>query len=245
MLDPMNVNGYLTWLRASGAAPGTIKLRRHYLQALERDCGRLEGLTSPVVCQWLAGHVWAPETRKSARASVLGFAGWAHLELEVPTVRVPRAMPRPCPEDVYQAALRAAAPDVRVMLRLAGACGLRRAEIAAVKGEDIDHGWLRVTGKGGKVRRIPVPSDIPTRPGWLFPGRFGGHLNPDTVGHKLHEAIGMGGHTLRHRYATVCYQHTHDLRAVQELLGHASPTTTARYTAVDDQHLANVAAVAA
>jgi site-specific recombinase XerD len=46
---------------------------------------------------------------------------------------------------------------------------------------------------------------------------------------------GITAHQLRHRFATAAYAHQRDLRAVQELLGHASPATTARYTAVPDR----------
>ena len=55
---------------------------------------------------------------------------------------------------------------------------------------------------------------------------------------------GLTAHTLRHRYASVAYQHTHDLRAVQTLLGHASVATTQVYTAVDDASVRGVAETA-
>lgn len=61
----------------------------------------------------------------------------------------------------------------------------------------------------------------------------------------LRQVLGRGGHTLRHRYATTVYAGTGDLRAVQELLGHASPVTTARYTLVSPKRLREAAAFAA
>lgn len=134
------------------------------------------------------------------------------------------------------------------MVRLAGACGLRRAEIAQLRGDDIDNGWVRVTGKGGQVRAVPLPDDLAWLggvDGWVFPNGRGGHLAPDTVGRLLRQVLGRGGHTLRHRYATTVYAGTGDLRAVQELLGHASPVTTARYTLVSPKRLREAAAFAA
>ena len=73
-------------------------------------------------------------------------------------------------------------------------------------------------------------------PGWLFPSPHGGHLTPHHLGKIIssHLPDGLATHTLRHRCATVAYQVTKDLRAVQELLGHSKPETTAIYTLVPD-----------
>lgn len=70
-----------------------------------------------------------------------------------------------------------------------------------------------------------------------------GHLSARRVGELVAEALPgrWTAHTLRHRYATLAYQRTGDLRAVQELLGHAKPETTARYTLVAPPTLRAVA----
>jgi integrase/recombinase XerC len=75
--------------------------------------------------------------------------------------------------------------------------------------------------------------------GWLFPTGFGGHLTPDCVGRLVARALpdGYAMHTLRHRFATRAYRGTHNLRAVQVLLGHESIATTERYLAVDDSEM--------
>ena len=72
--------------------------------------------------------------------------------------------------------------------------------------------------------------------GYLFPSSHGGHLTPHHLGKLVSACLpdGLTMHTLRHRCATLAYAATGDLRAVQELLGHAKPETTARYTAVSD-----------
>jgi integrase len=129
------------------------------------------------------------------------------------------------------------------MLLLAAHAGLRRAEVAAVRTTDVERdliGYsLRVRGKGGVVRRVPLSSALTLllaelEPGWAFPSPRGGHLTPAHVGKLISQALGSGvtGHQLRHRFASRAYAAERDLRAVQELLGHARPETTARYTAV-------------
>lgn len=140
---------------------------------------------------------------------------------------------------------------------LAAQCGLRRSEIARTRREDVEPdlvGYaLRVAGKGGHVRLVPLPDDLAAAildrgPGWLFPSSHGGHLTPHHLGKIVsrHLPPGFTTHTLRHRCGTVAYRETRDLRAVQELLGHAKPETTAIYTQVPDGALrAAIAATAA
>ena len=82
---------------------------------------------------------------------------------------------------------------------------------------------------------------VPAADGWLFPARDGErHLQPKWIGVLIGRALGPGWttHTVRHRFATQAYQTQRDLRAVQELLGHSKPETTARYAAVPDGALA-------
>lgn len=263
---------WVAWQRAGGTSEATIRLRRHYVTRLGGETGRLIGHDTASLASWLGGHHrWSPETRKSARAAVRAFYRWAtatgrlpHSPAEaLPPVRVPRARPRPTPEDVYRRALAGAdaARDDRAALaiRLAGQCGLRRGEVARVAGADVEAdllGWsLRVVGKGGHVRVVPLPDDLASAlraggPGWAFPSpaRPG---QPLTAGHVAVMVTawlpaGVTMHTLRHRCATVAYAATRDLRAVQELLGHARPETTARYvlTAGEDVRAAMSAAAA-
>ncbi len=76
------------------------------------------------------------------------------------------------------------------------------------------------------------------RPGhWTFPGRIDGHMSADWLGKLVARALpgDWTAHNLRHRFATLVYAETHDIRTVQELLGHARITTSQVYTLVDDQ----------
>ena len=136
-------------------------------------------------------------------------------------------------------------------LRLSEALGLTRAE--APLGE-----MLAVTGKGGKQRLLPVLPAVRqavadylaacpyflAKEGPLFVGTRGGPLNPRLVQRQmasLRSRLGLAEtatpHALRHSFATHLLGAGGDLRAIQELLGHASLSTTQRYTSVETERL--------
>jgi integrase len=165
-----------------------------------------------------------------------------------------KAHPRPCPDKHILAALAKANETETLMLRLAAECGLRRGEIAGVNSRDVMDDLLGksliVRGKGDKQRIVPLPDDlaeaIESCGGWLFPGRWQGHVEESYVGKHISRLLpeGYGAHSLRHRYATATYAATHDLYLVARLLGHASVETTQIYVAMPDARLrAGMAAV--
>ena len=173
----------------------------------------------------------------------------------LPVIATPRAVPRPASDYDVMAAIQAAPAWVALAIELMATCGLRRAECAALRVDDVvavGQGWtLRVVGKGGHERIVPCPPHLARhirarRGGYVFPGGCDGHVSPGWLGKQVSRVMGPGltAHTLRHRYASVAYQHTHDLRAVQTLLGHASVATTQVYTAVDDASVRGVAETA-
>lgn len=155
-----------------------------------------------------------------------------------------------------------AARDAAVMTVLYG-CGLRISEALDLTPADVAEGTtaLRVTGKGGKTRLVPllpvVPKAVdeyrklcpyhlaPDEP--LFRGARGGKLNPGVIQRemqKLRGALGLPDsatpHALRHSFATHLLAGGGDLRSIQELLGHASLSTTQVYTGVDQARLLEV-----
>ena len=162
-----------------------------------------------------------------------------------------------------------AAPDLvrdAAMFELLYSSGLRRAELVAL---DLDDGRLdlrqaevTVTGKGARTRTVPVGAkacealkrwiDLRQQlaaPGEraLFVGRRGKRIGASLVGARLRAWARRRGlaervhpHMLRHSFATHLLQSSQDLRAVQELLGHASISTTQVYTHLDFQALAKV-----
>ncbi|WP_439105165.1 tyrosine recombinase XerC [Celeribacter marinus] len=154
-----------------------------------------------------------------------------------------------------------AARDSAVITVLYG-CGLRISEALSLTGADVPLAdVIRIVGKGGKERVVPVlpaaraavdayvrlcPYDLaPTQP--LFRGKRGGALNPRQIS-KVTEAARMQlglpstvtPHAMRHSFATHLLNAGGDLRAIQELLGHASLSTTQAYTAVDAARLLEV-----
>lgn len=247
---------WVRWMRAFGTPPTTIVTRRHYLMTLSRDHPNraLRDLTEADLVDWFSKKTWKPSTRKSARSSLRSFYDWcihtgrvpASPAHGIPPIRVPRARPKPTPESVYRDALATDDERARLAVRLGGQCGLRRGEICKVRGEDVlqtEGGRsLRVVGKGGHVRDVPLPEDLAQEildhgPGWLFPTTLGdGHLTPHHLAKIVTTALGGSActHSLRHRAATKAYAGTRDLRAVQELLGHQKPETTAGYILVPD-----------
>lgn len=148
----------------------------------------------------------------------------------------------------------------QVMLETIFGCGLRASEAISLKVSDIQDGSLRVLGKRGKMRLVPIPSEVrqllvqylgEVRPKLLGPhsterhlfvGRRGTGLTRQGVTKRLKEyaakeGIDMHLHTLRHSYATSLLSRGADLRSVQMLLGHSDIKTTQIYTHVDTQDL--------
>jgi integrase/recombinase XerC len=149
----------------------------------------------------------------------------------------------------------------RAMLELFYSSGLRLSELCGLRwiDLDLDGGEVRVLGKGGKTRVVPVgrqavaalralgaaegmPPDSA-----IFRGRGGAPINPRTVQLRMNKLALQQGlpkhvhpHLLRHTFASHVLESSGDLRAVQELLGHADIATTQIYTHLDFQHLAKV-----
>jgi integrase/recombinase XerC len=151
--------------------------------------------------------------------------------------------------------------DIAILTLLYG-CGLRISEALGLSlAEAPKSDVLVVTGKGNKQRHVPVLPAVKeavadytaacpyplTRDGPLFVGARGGPLNPRLVQRQMQLLRGMLGlpetatpHALRHSFATHLLGGGGDLRAIQELLGHASLSTTQPYTKVEPEHLLKV-----
>jgi integrase/recombinase XerC len=166
-------------------------------------------------------------------------------------------------EDASQAASEPwiGARDLAILLLLYGA-GLRVAEALSLTAREAPFGaTLRVTGKRNKTRIVPVVPAVAeavadyvrqcpfalSGDGPLFVGARGGALNPDLVRRSVRGArlrLGLPDsltpHALRHSFATHLLARGADLRSLQELLGHASLSSTQIYTAVDAARLLDV-----
>jgi integrase/recombinase XerC len=154
-----------------------------------------------------------------------------------------------------------AARDAAVVTLLYG-CGLRISEALSLTGADAPlPATLRIVGKGDKERIVPVIPAArdavdryvelcphpPSPKAALFRGVRGGPLNPRAIQGVMEKArmqLGLPStatpHAMRHSFATHLLSAGGDLRAIQELLGHASLSTTQTYTAVDTARLMEV-----
>lgn len=190
--------------------------------------------------------------------------------LSVRAPKTNKTLPKAAEVDQLQHFLNISADDAlaardAAMFELMYSSGVRLSELVSVNMADLDYSanMLLVTGKGNKTRSLPVGSKaISAIRDWmkwrqdfspasdetaLFLSKRGSRIKPRSVqarleywckqqamGHKLHP------HMLRHSFASHLLQSSGDLRALQELLGHANISTTQVYTHLDYQHLAEV-----
>lgn len=250
--------GWLAWLAAGAVRKQTIDLRRYQIRRLADEVGRRSpwDVTEDDLAGWLGGREWSLETLRSHRSALRSFYGWAHASGHVSAdparlLRKVAATPgkaRPADEDHVHQAIAVADERTYLMLLLGARHGLRRGEISRVHTDHLVKdlgGWsLEVDGKGGKWRTVPLGAEtarlIRQRPpGWVFPGGHDGHLTAAHVGRLVSRTLpeGVTTHQLRHRFATIVYQRTNNIVAVQQLLGHASVATTQRYVEVPGESL--------
>ena len=192
--------------------------------------------------------------------------------VDVQAPKAPRRLPNTLDADQMARLLaESEGPDAepallrdRAMLELLYSSGLRLGELVGLDLPDLDlaDATVRVTGKGKKVRILPVGRHaIRALKNWLdarsalvaagehaiFIGRRGRRIHPRTVQNRVKRwAIAAGApvavhpHMLRHSFASHLLESSGDLRGVQELLGHADISTTQVYTHLDFQHLARI-----
>jgi integrase len=254
-----------------GLSPKTAYLYVRVLDRFEAElarfgadlmtCGPLE--VARVVQTWRNSH--------SSRAQLRGALNHAwdvlgRLDGPIRAVRVPpkprgrcRALEAEAATILERAAWdRADLPGLAVLLGLYA--GLRRAEIAALRWEDVildEWGrvtWLRVHGKGDLVADVPVHPALAEaligwyrRSGYVFAGRYGGRpVAPATIWAYVRQVSTDAGlseiptHVLRHTALAEANDRSGDLRAVQEIARHSRPETTAGYTRVTSQRLRDV-----
>lgn len=235
-------------MRRRNLSPDTIDKRISVLRRVTAHawCEPL-GLTTDAIDAWLDSRSVQARTRYTDISHISAFFRWAireGLTTVDPTTRidrpkVPQGIPRPIDTDDLRYALRQSpTPQLTAMLHLAAFGGLRCAEIAALRSEDINGELVLVHGKGGKDRVIPLHPLAAAALRALGGPAYGPvfDMKPWQVSHAIRKhltdcGIRASAHQLRHWFATAAYEASgSDLRMVQELLGHSSPTTTAMYT---------------
>lgn len=242
--------------------PLTVRNRLHYARHLYNWCStkglEIFELTTQHVSKWASTVGPAPATRKNAVDAIRVFYNWAVLmglapnnpAKDIPRIMVPAGLPNPAPDDVLQEGInRCQTVQDLLMLLFASYGGLRVGEIAVLHASDLQGDHVRVQGKGGKIRYVPLHPVVKNIleeldfVGWLFPSDKNptGHYLPDSIAQRIRRYLLPGdwtAHTLRHRFATEYFRVNPDLLALRELLGHASVDTTMIYTKVSPDALA-------
>ncbi len=252
-----DLTAYVAWLATRGTSPQSAT--RADVRAYAASLGA-RGL--------------AATSRARMLSSLRSFHGRLHaagraasdVAAELPGPRRPRRLPDPPrPTDMARLLDRprtetpASLRDQAVLELLYG-CGLRVSEACNLDVDDVTRRDVRVQGKGGRLRVIPIgqPASaavaawrergrpflaVPTSAEALLLGARGGRIEPTAIRRALRRRLGEAGlphrgpHALRHAYATHLLEGGGDLRAIQELLGHASLASTEIYTRVSVSHL--------
>ncbi len=272
-LSPHTVVGYrrdlatlLELTATAGGAGGSLALADLQVRHIRRFAAQLHA-------RGLSGRSLARTL--SAWRGFFGWLGGRGLAAQNPVEGVrapksPKALPKVLSPDEANRLLEAPGEtllDLRdqAIFELFYSSGLRLAELAALDTDclaDVAAGEVRVLGKRGKPRLVPVGGKARTAlAAWaarraelagpdesaLFVGRYGARLGVRMIELRLkRRALLMGlpthvhPHMLRHSFASHVLQSSGDLRAVQEMLGHASIASTQVYTHLDFQHLAGV-----
>jgi integrase/recombinase XerC len=238
-LEPAQVRRFIAMLHAKGLSPRTLALTLSAWRGFYR---------------WLARH--------------RGFGANPVLGIRAPKAArpLPKALSVESTEQLLSADEENSPAKIRdaAMFELLYSSGLRLGELVALNAGDgrldLREGEVTVTGKGAKTRTVPIGARArealaawlavrSAAPGEkaLFVGARGRRIAAGTVGTRLKRWARRRGlresvhpHMLRHSFATHVLQSSQDLRAVQEMLGHASISTTQVYTHLDYQALAKV-----
>ena len=273
---------YLDWMRARGASAATLRAYAADLRQLARwlsAAGIAPQDADTRTLRRYAAHLgtlrYAPATAARKLSAVRGMYAWLHDRGAI--ARSPATLvPGPKRTRTLPATLSAAEVERlldgpagtsprdlrdRALIELLYGCGLRAAEACDLDVGDVrlDAEHVRVTGKGGKQRVVPLggaataalgrylargrPRMASAPSGRVFVSVRGRPLHPSDVRRSLLRALERAGvaerspHALRHTFATHLLEGGADLRSIQDLLGHASVGTTQVYTHVSVRHL--------
>ncbi len=285
--EALHIDRFLAHLQNRNLSPHTIKNYRRDLSCLSGFCDKqgvaawadleveqVRAYAASLHRRGLAGKS-IQRSLSAARAFYRYLLRQGRIERN-PVVAVSgpksaKSLPKTLSVDQAGALLASATEDQdffelrdRAMLELLYSSGLRVAELVALNLQDVDlsEATVRITGKGGKEREVPVGryacaalnAWLRVRAGQvapamraLFINRSGRRLSIRLVQQRVHYwgrrqglTMRVHPHMLRHSFASHLLESSGDLRAVQELLGHADISTTQIYTHLDFQHLAKV-----
>lgn len=255
------ISDYHAEMRRHGYRETTVDKRMSVLIRVEQFLAHdLIESTTVELRAWLDAHKIGPRTLYSYTSHLTSFWKWAIAEERAtkdPTAKLTRpklraGLPRPvASNDLSILIEQAPNTEIRAMITLAGYAGLRCMEIAQLDSSEVldrvEKPMLVISnGKGGKQRVVAMAPSVvdalrahglPSY-GPVFHDADGNAYNPWKVSHLLRQhmhtcGVNASAHQLRHAFATEFYHQTHNLRLTQEMLGHASPATTAIYTQWD------------
>lgn len=250
---------------AAAVFPDTPMSRLQLIWCLKRLSQR--GLHPRTLARKLS--VWRQYNRFLLEKNYCDEDHTANLKPPKAPQRLPKALGAEALNHLLDAGAAAAGEEDSILLRrnqaifeLMYGSGLRLAEVQGLNMADIrlNDGWVSVLGKGGKMRHVPLGSkSIAALNIWLavrnakdgetalFVGKTGTRLSTRRIQQCLNEWAQLQGasqhlspHMLRHSFASHLLQSSHNIRAVQELLGHSQLSTTQIYTKLDFDHLAQV-----
>jgi integrase/recombinase XerC len=256
------IEAYLDYLRTGGstgrqAAASTLAEYRRTLSVADRELPQgLEAACEDEIKAWCFRDGWSLATQATYYAPLRGFYQWAcrprhpvllldpMVDLHQP--QRPPGVPRPVTETRVNELLRIARPPFDLWARMAAGMGMRCCEISACDREDVDEQDTMLHGKGGKDRMVPTDPWVWQAVRGLPPGpiarrRDGGRVTAHDITNRASAYFDRAGfdevtmHRLRHCYGSWLLDGCGNLRVVQELMGHASPATTAVYTRVTSQ----------
>jgi integrase len=254
MAEAPDLDAFAEWLRAEGKRPATVSTYLCQVRAFLREA------TDPLdVAAWARRRL-ARVPANTAGVVRWALRAWLRFhDIDPTSVRMPAGAksPRRLRRALSDAELaahdravdgRVRSPAVRVLLWILPRTGLRIGEACALRVDDLVEregvrGLLVRVGKGGHQRFVPllpeaagvVDAYLTTtrqRAGWLFPGRNGNHIRPDSVRGELRHVrpdASITPHVLRHTFATRCQRGGMDLVTLSEILGHAQLATTRLY----------------
>lgn len=245
---------------AEGGVPQDLS-RRDFTAALRQLSQR--GLNARTLARKLSS--WRQYCVWLVKRSLMHADPTADIKPPKQPERIPKALPQECLNQMLDLPVDdgdALALRDHALFELMYGSGLRLSEIHGLDTGDVwlDEGWVRVTGKGRKQRQVPLTGKsvealknyLPLRQTAsdgkaLFTGRNGTRLSQRQIQKRLESWAAQNGdgrhispHMMRHSYASHLLQSSRDIRAVQELLGHSSLSTTQIYTKLDFDHIARL-----
>lgn len=245
---------------AEGGVPQDLS-RRDFTAALRRLSQR--GLNARTLARKLSS--WRQYCVWLVKRGLMHADPTADIKPPKQPERIPKALPQECLNQMLDLPVDdgdALALRDHALFELMYGSGLRLSEIHGLDTGDVwlDEGWVRVTGKGRKQRQVPLTGKsvealknyLPLRQTAsdgkaLFTGRNGTRLSQRQIQKRLESWAAQNGdgrhispHMMRHSYASHLLQSSRDIRAVQELLGHSSLSTTQIYTKLDFDHIARL-----